>query len=197
MPQVNTFLVGRRGDPGAGVQDQRQPGLGLRHRGDRHVHVHRVLATVVFRRQFHWSRIATVAVFGGFFLIDIVFFSANTLKVVEGGWVPLALGLALTALMTSWKRGRDLLLARWQQDSMPLALFLARLPQSRTVRVPGLAVFLTGNPDYVPTSLLHNLKHNKVLHEQVLFVTVQNVDEPEVGAISAPRSRSWRRASTA
>jgi len=141
-----------------------------------------VLATVVFRRQFHWSRAATIAVFGGFFLIDLTFFAANTLKVVEGGWVPLAMGLGLTALMTSWKRGRDLLLARWQQDSMPLALFLARLPQSRTVRVPGLAVFLTGQPDYVPTSLLHNLKHNKVLHEQVLFVTVQNVDVPEVRA---------------
>jgi KUP system potassium uptake protein len=63
---------------------------------------------------------------------------------------------------------------------MPLAPFLARLPQSRIVRVPGLAVFLTGNPDYVPTSLLHNLKHNKVLHERVLFVTVQNEDVPEV-----------------
>jgi KUP system potassium uptake protein len=141
-----------------------------------------VLAMVVFRRQFHWSRLTTISVFGGFFLIDLIFFSANTLKVVEGGWVPLAMGLGLTALMTSWKRGRDLLLARWQQDSMPLALFLARLPQSRTVRVPGLAVFLTGQPDYVPTSLLHNLKHNKVLHQQVLFVTVQNVDEPEVPA---------------
>jgi KUP system potassium uptake protein len=141
-----------------------------------------VLATVVFRRQFHWSRTATIAVFGGLFIIDLVFFSANTLKVVEGGWVPLAMGLGLTALMTSWKRGRDLLLARWQQDSMPLALFLARLPQSRTVRVPGLAVFLTGQPDYVPTSLLHNLKHNKVLHEQVLFVTVQNLDVPGVPA---------------
>ena len=109
-----------------------------------------------------------------------MFFSANTLKVLEGGWVPLALGIALTALMTSWKRGRDLLLARWRQDSLPLPPFLARLPQSRTIRVPGMAVFLTGNPDYVPTSLLHNLKHNKVLHERVLFVTVQNVDEPEV-----------------
>ncbi len=84
--------------------------------------------------------------------------------------------------MTSWKRGRDLLLARWRQDSMPLPPFLARLPQSRTIRVPGMAVFLTGNPDYVPTSLLHNLKHNKVLHERVLFVTVQNVDVPEAGA---------------
>jgi KUP system potassium uptake protein len=141
-----------------------------------------VLAMVVFRRQFHWSRLAAVTTFGLFFLIDAVFFSANTLKVVEGGWVPLVLGVALTALMTSWKLGRDLLLARWRQDSLPLAPFLARLPQSHTIRVPGMAVFLTGNPDYVPTSLLHNLKHNKVLHERVLFVTVHNVDEPEVAA---------------
>ena len=140
-----------------------------------------VLAMVVFRRQFHWSRAAAISVFGIFFLIDSVFFCANTLKVLEGGWVPLVLGIALTALMTSWKRGRDLLLARWKQDSLPLAPFLARLPQSRTIRVPGMAVFLTGNPGFVPTSLLHNLKHNKVLHERVLFVTVENVDEPEVG----------------
>jgi KUP system potassium uptake protein len=141
-----------------------------------------MLAMVVFRRQFHWSRTAAISVFGFFFLIDSTFFAANTLKVVEGGWVPLAMGFALIGVMTSWKRGRDLLLARWQQDSMPLAPFLARLPQSRTIRVPGLAVFLTGQPDYVPTSLLHNLKHNKVLHERVLFVTVQTVDEPEVSA---------------
>ena len=141
-----------------------------------------VLATVVFRREFHWSRLTAVAVFGFFFVVDFLFFTSNLLKVPEGGWVPLVLGVVLTALMTSWKRGRDLLLARWRQDSLPLAPFLARLPQSRTIRVPGMAVFLTGNPDYVPTSLLHNLKHNKVLHERVLFVTVQNVDEPEVGA---------------
>ena len=139
-----------------------------------------VLATVVFRREFHWSRLTAIAVFGFFFVVDFLFFTSNLLKVPEGGWVPLVLGAVLTALMTSWKRGRDLLLARWRQDSLPLAPFLARLPQSRTIRVPGMAVFLTGNPDYVPTSLLHNLKHNKVLHERVLFVTVQNVDEPEV-----------------
>ena len=139
-----------------------------------------ILAMVVFRRQFHWSRGAAVAVFGGLFMVDIVFFSANTVKIVEGGWVPLVLGLALIAMMTSWKRGRDLLLSRWKQSSMPLAPFLARLPQSRIIRVPGLAVFMTGNPDYVPTSLLHNLKHNKVLHENVLFVTVENRDVPEV-----------------
>ena len=139
-----------------------------------------VLAAIVFRRQFKWSRGAALGLFGALFLVDLIFFSANTVKVVEGGWVPLALGLGLMALMTSWKRGRDLLLARWQQDSLPLAPFLARLPQSRSlIRVPGMAIFLTGNPDYVPTSLLHNLKHNKVLHEQVLFVTVQNLDVPE------------------
>ena len=139
-----------------------------------------VLAAIVFRRQFHWSRTAALSVFGLFFVIDATFFAANTLKIVEGGWVPLAFGLALIAMMTSWKRGRDLQLARWKQDSMPLAPFLARLPQSRTIRVPGMAIFLTGNPDYVPTSLLHNLKHNKVLHERVLFVNVQTADEPEV-----------------
>ena len=90
------------------------------------------------------------------------------------------MGIGLTAMMTSWKRGRDLLLLRWKQSSMPLAPFLARLPQSRIIRVPGLAVFMTGNPDYVPTSLLHNLKHNKVLHENVVFVTVENEYVPEV-----------------
>ena len=140
-----------------------------------------VLAMVVFRRQFGWSRLAAASVFGFFFAIDLVFFAANALKVPQGGWVPLALGLGLMAMMTSWKRGRDLLLARWKQDSLPLSSFLARLPQSRTVRVPGMAVFLTGNPDYVPAALLHNLKHNKVLHERVLFVTVQNLDVPEIG----------------
>ena len=138
-----------------------------------------VLGAVVFRRQFGWSRPLTIAVFGFFFVIDSLFFAANSVKVVEGGWVPLALGLCLMAMMTSWKRGRDLLLARWKQDSLPLASFLARLPQSRTIRVPGIAVFLTGNPDYVPAALLHNLKHNKVLHERVLFVTVMTLDTPE------------------
>ena len=141
-----------------------------------------VLAAEVFRRQFRWSALASYGPFGIFFVIDLVFFAANLLKVPEGGYVPLVLGLGLLALMTSWKRGRDLLLSRWRMDSLPLASFLTRLPQSRTVRVPGMAVFLTGNPDYVPAALLHNLKHNKVLHEKVLFVTVTNQDVPEIPA---------------
>ncbi|MBV9784728.1 MAG: potassium transporter Kup [Acidisphaera sp.] len=141
-----------------------------------------VLATVVFRRQFRWSRTAALTVFGFFFVLDSTFFAANALKIPEGGWVPLVLGLALMALMTTWNRGRSLMLERWRQDSLSIKSFLDRLPQSRTVRVPGIAVFLTGNPDYVPGALLHNLKHNKVLHEKVLFVTVLNLDVPEVGA---------------
>ncbi len=145
------------------------------------------LAMVVFRRRFGWSRALAISVFGFFLLIDGVFFLSNLLKVPEGGWVPLVLGLALVAMMTSWKSGRELMMARWRQESLPLASFLKRLPHSRTLRVPGIAVFLTGTPDYVPTSLLHNLKHNKVLHERVLFVTVQTLDVPEV-ALAERRS---------
>ena len=139
-----------------------------------------ILAAFAFRRRFGWSRTMAVGVFGGFFVVDSLFFAANLLKVPEGGWVPLVIALFLVALMTSWKRGRDLMLVRWKQDSLPLASFLKRLPQSRTLRVPGMGVFLTGTPDYVPAALLHNLKHNKVLHEKVLFVTVSNLDVPEV-----------------
>ncbi len=123
-----------------------------------------------------------IVVFGAFFVLDFTYFAANALKIPDGGWVPLVLGLALIGLMTSWKRGRDLLLDRWKQDSLPLTSFLNRLPQSRTVRVPGMAIFMTGNSDYVPGALLHNLKHNKVLHERVLFVTVINEDTPSVAA---------------
>ncbi len=141
-----------------------------------------MLAIVVFRREFHWSRAAAIGAFGGLFVLDLLFFIANMLKFFEGGWVPLAIALALMGMITSWRRGRDLLLARWKSDSLPLAAFVARLPSSRTIRVPGMAIFLTGNQDYVPTALLHNLKHNKVLHERVLFVTIVNEDVPEVAA---------------
>jgi len=141
-----------------------------------------ILAMVVFRRRFGWSRALAVSVFSFFLVIDAGFFASNLLKVPEGGYVPLVLGFGLLAMMTSWKKGRELMMARWRQESLPLASFLKRLPHSRTIRVPGIAVFLTSTPDYVPTALLHNLKHNKVLHERVLFVTVQTLDVPEAGA---------------
>jgi KUP system potassium uptake protein len=137
------------------------------------------LAAFVYRRQFGWSREATIALFGAIGLVDFAFFAANSLKIFDGGWVPLAIGLSIITIMTTWRRGRGLILARWTQDSLPLASFIARLPQSRIVRVPGTAVFMTGNLDFVPNALLHNLKHNKVLHEQVFFVTVHNLDVPE------------------
>ena len=137
-----------------------------------------ILAAIVYYRLYNWPLWRTIAVWGAFMTIDFAFFSANLLKIVEGGWVPLAIGLSIVLLMTTWRRGRSLLFARWQQDSLPLASFLKRLPQSRIVRVPGIAVFLTGNPEYTPASLLHNLKHNKVLHETVFFVTVRNLDIP-------------------
>jgi len=138
-----------------------------------------ILAVVVFRRQFNWSRPAAICVFGFFGIVDLAFFASNTVKIFDGGWVPLAIGLTVVLIMTTWKRGRGLILARWTQDSLPLASFLARLPQSRIVRVPGTAVFMTGNLDFVPNALLHNLKHNKVLHEQVFFVTVRTLDTPQ------------------
>ena len=137
------------------------------------------LAAFVYRRQFGWPRLGVLALFGAFGIIDLAFFAANSLKIIEGGWVPLAIGFSIILIMTTWRRGRSLILARWQQDSLPLASFLARMPQSRIVRVPGTAVFMTGNLDFVPNALLHNLKHNKVLHEQVFFVNVRTLDVPQ------------------
>jgi len=125
-----------------------------------------------------WSRPKTLLTFGLFLVIDLAFFSSNLLKIPEGGWVPIVIGVTLFSLTTTWRRGRDLMFEKWRADSLPLAAFLARLPKSRTIRVPGTAVFMTGNPDYVPGALLHNLKHNKVLHEKVVFLTVLTEDVP-------------------
>ncbi|WP_194301166.1 potassium transporter Kup [Acetobacter lambici] len=139
-----------------------------------------VLAIAVFRKHFNWPAWQVGMVFGGFLLLDGTFFTANALKIPDGGWVPVMLGCVLTLMMTTWKKGRGLIIARQRQDSLPMGSFIARLPQSRTiVRVPGMAVFMTSTPDFVPPCLLHNMRHNKILHDHVLFVTVQNLDQPE------------------
>ena len=138
-----------------------------------------VLAIVVFHRHFNWPAWKVGAIFGGFLLLDSTFFAANALKIPDGGWVPVLLGCVLTLMMTTWKKGRSLIIARQRQDSLPMGSFIARLPQSRIIRVPGMAVFMTSTPDFVPPCLLHNLRHNKILHDHVLFVTVQNLDQPE------------------
>ncbi|WPB85875.1 potassium transporter Kup [Sediminicoccus rosea] len=139
------------------------------------------LALLVFRRQFGWNPILVGLVFLPLLLLDMAYFFATALKIPEGGYVPVIIGGVAFTLMFTWYRGRELLFARFRQDSLPLKSFLARLPQSRTTRVPGMAVFMTGQADYLPGALLHNLKHNKVLHERVLFVTVMNDDIPSVG----------------
>ena len=140
-----------------------------------------MLALLVFRRQFGWNPILVGAVFLPLLVLDLAYFFATALKIPEGGYVPVIIGGVAFTLMFTWYRGRELLFARFRQDSLPLKSFLARLPQSRTTRVPGIAVFMTGQADYLPGALLHNLKHNKVLHERVLFVTVTNDDIPSVG----------------
>jgi KUP system potassium uptake protein len=141
-----------------------------------------LLAMVVFWKHFRWPLAAVLPLFGTFLLIDVTYFASNLLKVPAGGYFPVLLGIALFLLMTSWARGRELLFARFRQDGLPLKSFIARLPQSRTLRVPGIAVFMTSQADYLPGALLHNLKHNKVLHERVLFVTVSNESIPYVPA---------------
>jgi KUP system potassium uptake protein len=139
-----------------------------------------ILAGVVYATRFGWRLPLVVPVFGTFLLLDLVFFAANVVKIPDGGYVPVIVATVLFILMSTWRQGRELLFARFRQDGLPLKSFIARLPQSRTMRVPGIAVFMTSQADFLPTALLHNLKHNKVLHERVLFVTVINEPVPHI-----------------
>ena len=117
----------------------------------------------------------------GFFLvIDVAFFSAPLLKIADGGWFPLVIGAAVFTVMTTWRRGREHLFARVRASSVPLEGFLESLFVEPPQRVPGTAVFLTATPDATPHALLHNLNHNKVLHERVVFLTVEMREEPWV-----------------
>ncbi len=118
---------------------------------------------------------------GIFFLVDITFFAANAVKVLEGGWFPLLIGCGMFTLMVTWKRGRALLGERLRSEAIELPLFLESIFLSPPLRVPGTAVFLSAEQGSTPFALLHNLKHNKVLHEQNLFVTVQHHEQPWVG----------------
>ncbi|MEI6733936.1 MAG: potassium transporter Kup [Comamonadaceae bacterium] len=116
-----------------------------------------------------------------FVIIDVAFFASNSLKIVQGGWFPLAMALVLYVVMTTWKDGRRLLNQKLRVDSIDLASFLQAVFVSPPIRVEGTAVFLTAEPGTVPNALLHNLKHNKVLHQNNLFVTVHNHEVPWIG----------------
>ena len=118
-----------------------------------------------------------------FFAIDVTFFASNMLKLFDGGWFPLTIGFAVFTVMMTWKRGRDLIYNKLHADGIDLRDFLQMvlLQQPPITRVPGTAVFLTADPKVTPTALLHNLKHNKVLHEQNIFVTIVNHEVPWIG----------------
>ena len=125
---------------------------------------------------------ACLAATGFFVLVDLAFFSSSLMKVAEGGWFPLVLGGIVFIVMTTWRRGRVLAMAAQRRLAIPLTSFVASLVANPPHRVAGTAVFMAGDPDSVPNSLMHNLKHNKVLHERVVFLTVVIRDAPWVPA---------------
>ncbi len=139
-----------------------------------------VLAFVVVRGMWKWSWPATLAGMLFFLTIDLAFFSANAIKILQGGWFPLAIGALVFALMTTWKRGKEILAERQATNSIALLPFLQGINAHPPIRVPGTAVFLTTNPDGVPHAMLHNLVHNKVIHDTVILLTVRVKDEPWV-----------------
>lgn len=139
------------------------------------------LTFFVIRYSWKYPLVLCIAATGWFFLVDFVFFASNLLKLFHGGWFPLLIGGAIFTLMMTWKQGRAILNEKLKSDAIDLPSFLDSVFQSPPVRVPGTAVFLTAEPGTVPNALLHNLKHNKVLHEQNLFVTVRNHEVPWIG----------------
>ena len=112
--------------------------------------------------------------------MDLAFFGANLLKFWEGGWFPLAVATLVYLVMSTWRRGRQILVRERERGALPLETFIATLRPGHPLRVPGTAVFMTGNVGIVPNALLHNLKHNKVLLERVVLMTVQTRDIPHV-----------------
>jgi KUP system potassium uptake protein len=139
-----------------------------------------VLALVYMHGVRHWNSGLSAALFGFFLTVDLAFFAANLLKIEEGGWFPLAVAFVIYTFMATWRSGRQILVMERERDALPLEPFVATLRPGRPIRVPGTAVFMTGNINVVPNALLHNLKHNKVLHERVVLMTVRTQDVPHV-----------------
>jgi KUP system potassium uptake protein len=143
-----------------------------------------IITTTLFyfasRRLWNWSRLRAGLVCAAFLAIELTFFSANSLKILHGGWFPLLAAAAVFTVMTTWNRGRRLLGERLSASLLPFEVFLEGIRSSRAHRVRGTAVFMSGNPQGTPLALLHNLKHNKVLHERILLLTLVTVDEPHV-----------------
>ncbi|ATQ68476.1 MULTISPECIES: potassium transporter Kup [Methylosinus] len=140
------------------------------------------LAFIVVWRKWRWPLWAASLFIFAFLTVDLAFLAANLMKVVDGGWVPLLLGGCSMVVMWTWVRGTALLSEKTHRDSIPILELIAMLEKSKPTRVPGTAIFLTSDPDVAPTALMHNLKHNKVLHERVLVICVNTEDTPRVAA---------------
>ncbi len=139
------------------------------------------LLTVVIARLWHWPRYKAVPLLTLFFLVDGAYFAANLTKITAGGWFPLMIGIAVFTILTTWSKGRQLMLARMRETAMPMSVFIRSAASSAT-RVPGTAVYMTSSAIGVPHALLHNLKHNNALHDRIVLLTVKIADEPYVPA---------------
>src|ERR1700680_472432 len=146
-----------------------------------------MMAFVVIWKGWNWSLPAAAALMAPFLVVDLTFLAANLLKVVEGGWVPLALGTLLMIVMYTWRRGTRLLFEKTRRQEMSLAALVAMLERKPPQTVPGTAVFLTSDPESAPTALLHILKHYKVLHEKNVILTIETADTPRVPAAERVR----------
>jgi len=142
-----------------------------------------ILAIFVAAKAWGWGWTKAIALFSCFLVVELTFLFANALKIPDGGWFPLLVGSLVFLLMSTWKQGSQLLANRLRDESMGLEIFIDALSLSMPTRVPGTAVFMTSNVDHVPNAMLHNLMHNKVLHERVLIVSVQVFDAPYVPEI--------------
>ncbi|MEO6749314.1 MAG: potassium transporter Kup [Casimicrobiaceae bacterium] len=139
-----------------------------------------ILIYMVMRRLWNFSAWTATAIAAPLFTVDVALLSSNALKIPDGGWFPLVVGAVVFTLLTTWKRGRALVADRLAEDALPLASFIASIEVAPPTRVEGTAVFMTSAQDRVPHALLHNLKHNKVLHERVVFLTIITRDIPYV-----------------
>lgn len=137
------------------------------------------LMSVVLFSLWRWPAWKALPVLAVFFIVDVAYFGANLIKVPDGGWVPLVIGLTIFTMLTTWSRGRKLMQQEMAESAMPIPVFVKSAANSAT-RVPGTAVFMTSTSDGVPHALLHNLKHNKVLHERIILLTIKIADVPFV-----------------
>jgi len=138
-----------------------------------------VLIAVVLTTMWKWNRVLSGALLVLFFAVDLGYFSSNLTKIPAGGWFPLLIGAIAFTLLTTWAKGRQLMITRMNEASLPMEIFIKSAAPS-AARVPGTAVFMTSSASGVPHALLHNLKHNKVLHERVILLTVRIEDVPYV-----------------